>query len=35
MTEAAADNGVTVGCIHLCCQKKSTIAKKYLWRYAD
>ena len=35
MTEAAADNGVTVGCIHSCCHRKSTIAKKYLWRYAD
>lgn len=35
MKEAAADNGVTVGCIHSCCHKESTIAKKYLWRYAD
>ena len=35
VSEAAADNGVSVSCVSLCCRIKSTIAKKYLWRYAD
>ena len=35
VSEAADDNRVSVSCVSLCCRRKSTIAKKYLWRYAD
>lgn len=35
VSEAAADNGVSISCVSLCCRTKSTIAKKYLWRYTD
>lgn len=35
VSDAASDNDISVSCVSLCCRRKSTIAKKYLWRFAE